>query len=116
MWEGWKGGMFKSLDTDAMEEGAQKFQKRLMKLGKELRTWKLFGAMKEKVEQFKKALPLIQDLRNDALRDRHWQQLMDIVGQPFDPHADSFTLEKIFNLGLQNFEEDIGSISTAASK
>lgn len=35
--------------------------------------------MKEKVEQFRLTLPLIQDLRNPALRPRHWDALRSEV-------------------------------------
>ena len=44
-------------------------------------------------------MPLIMDLRNPAMRERHWKQLMEEVGKTFDPHADTFTLELVLDLG-----------------
>ena len=61
-------------------------------------------------------MPLIQDLKNPAMRPRHWQQLKDEVQKPFNQENDDFTLEKIIELGLDQFSEAIGDISTAASK
>ena len=50
------------------------------------------------------------------MRPRHWQQLKDEVQKPFDQNSEDFTLEKIIELGLDQFSETIGDISTAASK
>ena len=116
MWEGWKMGKFAELQVESMEEASGKFNKKLQKLGKEIKSWKTWEATKEKVDQFKKALPLIQDLRNEALRDRHWAQLMDQIGKTFDPKGEDFTLNKVVELGLPNYGELVGTLSNAASK
>eukprot|EP00961_Rhodomonas_salina_P162223 2185234-Rhodomonas_salina.1 len=116
MWEGWKTGRFTELKTEEMEEASGKFNKKLQKLGKDVKEWKTWQATKEKVDQFKKALPLIQDLRNEALRDRHWAQLMDQIGKSFDPTGSDFTLSKVVELGLPNHGELVSTLSNAASK
>lgn len=45
------------------------------KLGRDMKKWKVWEVMKEKVEQFRQTMPLIQDLKNPALRERHWDAL-----------------------------------------
>ena len=72
--------------------------------------------MRGRVEQFKRTMPLIQDLKNPALRPRHWTQLKTEVGKDFDHTGDDFTLEKIIDLGLDQHSTAIGDISGAASK
>ena len=72
--------------------------------------------MKGRVEQFKRTMPLIQDLKNPALRPRHWVQLKGEVGKDFDHTGDDFTLERIIDLGLDQYGTSIGEISGAASK
>ena len=49
------------------------------KLGRDMKKWKIWEAMKEKVEQFRQTMPLIQDLKNPALRQRHWDALRSEV-------------------------------------
>lgn len=49
------------------------------KLGRDMKKWKIWEAMKEKVEQFRQTMPLIQDLKNPALRERHWDSLRSEV-------------------------------------
>jgi dynein heavy chain len=43
-------------------------------------------------------MPLIMDLRDEAMRERHWKELRFEVKDDFDENADDFTLEKIFEL------------------
>jgi dynein heavy chain len=61
-------------------------------------------------------MPLLQDLRNSALRERHWLSIMEEIGQQFDYMSDKFTLERVIELGLNNFGEFISSLSGSASK
>ncbi len=58
-----------------MEEAAQKYQKRIVKLGKDMKHLQVWQELKERVDQFRVSMPLIQDLKNPALRPRHWEQL-----------------------------------------
>ena len=61
-------------------------------------------------------MPLITDLKNDALRPRHWSQIQETVGQTFNHEEEKFTLELIIGFGFDSFAEDINAISGAASK
>ena len=114
--DGWKYGRFAEIDTASIVAAAQQFAKRVHKLKKEVKGWPVLGSLSEEIEGIKKLMPLISDMRNEAMRERHWAQLMEQVGQTFDPHASSFTLEKALELGLQEHEELIASLSTAAAK
>lgn len=79
-WNSWKFGRFADIDVGVMETFAIAFSKRIYKLQKEVKGWKAIDSLKDAVDQFKKTLPLILDLRNDALRDRHWAQLQEEIG------------------------------------
>ncbi len=68
------------------------------------------------VDAFRATMPLLQDLRNPALRERHWLTLMEEIGKTFDYLSDDFTLERVIDLGLNTFGEFIGTLSTSASK
>lgn len=61
-------------------------------------------------------MPLIQDLKNDAMRERHWADIKTSIQKSFEHDGDSFTLEKIIGLGLDQFAEQISEVSAAASK
>lgn len=118
LWDSWKVGKFEELVTTDMETTSQLLFKRLNKLSREVKdkNWEICDSIKSRIEQFKRTMPLIQDLKNPAMRDRHWAQIKSEVQKPFDHNAEDFTLEKIIELGLDQFAEQISEVSGAASK
>ncbi|KAJ3217500.1 Dynein heavy chain 2, axonemal [Dinochytrium kinnereticum] len=116
IWEGWRSKPFRNLDGNEMEEYIQKIQKRLSKLGKETKEWDVFIALKDRIAQCRRTIPVLLDLKNPAMRERHWAQLMDEIGKTFQPENVSFTLEKVLDLGLDQYAESIASLSGAATK
>ncbi|XP_072544049.1 dynein axonemal heavy chain 2 [Salminus brasiliensis] len=117
-WDEWKAGQFASLQTENMENTAQIMFKTLHKLSRELKDkqWEIVEFSKHRIEQFKRTIPLILDLRNPAMRDRHWTQIKHEVQRSFDQNSAEFTLEKIVALGLEQHAERICEISGAARK
>ena len=77
-----------------------RYQKKLIKLGKEMKEWEVFQNLKERINQCRRTIPILLDLKNPALRERHWNQLMDEIGKSFNQNDSSFTLEKILEIGL----------------
>ena len=71
--------------------------------------------MKTKVEEFREHMPLISTLFNPGLRDRHWEQISDIVGYPLKPD-DSYCLSRFVDMNLDQFIPRFETISEAASK
>lgn len=63
-----------------MEEAAARYNKLASKLGRDIKHWPVWGWLKDTIDAFKKTMPLITDLRNPAMRDRHWQELMEHIG------------------------------------
>ena len=60
---------------------------------------RMISFMKESLDQYKLLLPLVQDLRNENLKSRHWTQIWTVVGQSFPIDA-TFTVQRIFNMKL----------------
>jgi dynein heavy chain len=106
------------IDTADMEEKAASRVKKIVKLGRELKgkDWEMIQFYKNKMTKFKDTMPLIQDLKNPAMRDRHWSQLMEEVGKTFDPHCDDFSLGTLIGLELDEFADPVAEISGAATK
>ncbi|KAM4844901.1 dynein axonemal heavy chain 2 isoform 2-T2 [Thomomys bottae] len=117
-WNQWKTGRFLTLQTEAMETMAHGLFRRLTRLAKEYkdRNWEIIETTRSKIEQFKRTMPLISDLRNPALRDRHWDQVRDEIQRDFDQESERFTLEQIVELGMDQHVEKIGEISASATK
>ena len=115
-WDSWKTRAFKTLDIHEMEDSIQRFIKRLTKLGREMKDWDVFQALRDKIQQVKRTIPVLTDLRNDAMRDRHWDELMNEIGKNFNPQGSEFTLDKVLEYGLDQYAESISTLSGAAAK
>merc|ERR1712187_825184 len=83
-WNKLRVAVFKTLNTDDMDELAMSFQGRMRKLlgkDKNVQNWPAFQKMKEKVETFRNMLPLIQNLRAESMRERHINLIIKEVNE-----------------------------------
>jgi hypothetical protein len=62
-----------------MESTAATFNKNIGKM-RDIKRWGVWIMMREKIDRFRATLPLIQDLRNPAMRDRHWDMVRPVWG------------------------------------
>lgn len=115
-WDNWKVVAFCNLRWDDMDDRAVEFQEQIKNFDKEMRQWGVFEYMKNKIDQFRGAMPLISDLRDEAMRDRHWKELKFEVKEEFYEGSNEFTLEKMFNLGINNYAEKIVELADNARK
>ncbi|XP_074107880.1 dynein heavy chain 2, axonemal kl-2 [Cotesia typhae] len=116
-WERYKTVNFWTIETEEMESVATKLFKKFTRLSKELqaKNWPIIKSTRSRIDEFRRTLPLIIDLKNPAMRERHWDKVKLIIGQDFDESSEEFTLSLIMKLGFQNYSDEISDISTAAS-
>lgn len=67
------------------------------------------------MDEFKTHMPIIQTLGNPGMKERHWEQISEIVGFPIKVSAE-LTLEKIIEYGLDDYIERFEVISESATK
>lgn len=113
---GWSKALWVNLDIVILTKGMETYTARLKKLPKELKQLPSYNAVAEKIITFRDSIPLFSDLKNEALRERHWKQLMEITNQVFDMNPETFTLEKLFAMNLADHSEKIGEIVGGAMK
>ena len=109
-----------SLNSEALTNEVVESWKDLFKMEKT--TFKLVPhllkvttAVRKEYEKFKPYLPLINDLRNQALKPRHWTQLSFIMKTEGEEHA-TLKLEDLLKKGVMELKEQIRDISEIASK
>lgn len=61
-------------------------------------------------------MPLILELSDPAMRERHWKELRFEVKDDFDETSEDFTLEKVFSLNLLNHQEKIYELGDNSKK
>ena len=71
--------------------------------------------IKKRIDAFKVHLPLLQVICNPGLKERHWQQMNQLVGLAL-PHDPSATLSDLIDLGIAKYVEKLDEIGGSASK
>ena len=74
----------------------------------------MLGFLREKLDETKEYLPIINALRIPGMKDRHWDQLGELVGQSVRP--DTTTLKLLLDMGVENHMPAIQNISDVAEK
>lgn len=117
--DSWKTGVFSAIKVDELETAAGGFTKSLGRLGREIKHWRVWDKAVSRVNEFKATMPLIMDLRNPAMRQRHWDAIREQLGpsgQDLDPDSDKFTLAEVYRIGLNKLGTLVGELSAAANK
>jgi dynein heavy chain len=112
----WSETLWRDLDVQLLVDGIDNYIKSLKKMPREVKSMPVAKTLENKMKAFKEALPLMTDLKHEALRERHWKQLMKETGIEFDMNPDTFTLANLFAMELHRFNENIQNIVTSASK
>ena len=118
MFDKWRLTTFGNLQTQVMEDFAQGLYRKLHKLSKDYRekNWEIIDATKNRVDQFRRTMPLMKDLHNKDMRERHWRRIKDESQKDFDETSDEFTLETIINIHFEENAQLINEVSEAAQK
>ena len=114
--EQWSETLWRDLDVQLLVDGIENFIKELKKMPREIKGMPLAKLIELNMKEFRESLPLMLDLKNEALRERHWRMLMKETNIEFDMNPESFTLENLFQMNLQRFNDAIQSIVTSATK
>ncbi|GAB1599188.1 dynein beta chain, ciliary [Argonauta hians] len=97
--EHWKTTLWLDIDVDQMDIDCKLFSKDIRQLDKEMRAWDVYSGAESTVKNMLTSLRAVGELQNKAIRDRHWQQLMQAT-----------------NLNLHNYEEEAKTIVDKAVK
>nr|XP_015838947.1 PREDICTED: dynein heavy chain 2, axonemal [Tribolium castaneum] len=116
-WEKYKSGEFWTIETEEMEVTAQTLFRKLTRLSRELKdkNWEIVDHTRQRVDAFRRTLPLIGDLKNPSMRPRHWDRVRKVVGKDFDENGPEFNLEAIYAMEMHKYAEEINDISNAAT-
>ena len=112
----WSETLWRDLNVQILVEGIDNYIKSIKRMSRDVRAMPVAKTLEAKLKAFKEALPLMTDLKHEALRERHWKQLMKETGIEFDMNPETFTLANLFAMELHRFNENIQNIVTSASK
>ncbi|XP_038597832.1 LOW QUALITY PROTEIN: dynein heavy chain 17, axonemal [Tachyglossus aculeatus] len=111
----WKTTRWKEINIEQMDIDCKKFAKDVRSLDKETRAWDAFTGLDNTVKNMITSLRAVNELQNPAIRDRHWQQLMQATQVRFEM-SEHTTLADLLQLNLHNFEDEVRGIVDKAVK
>ncbi|XP_054568736.1 dynein axonemal heavy chain 10 [Eptesicus fuscus] len=113
--EEWSQTLWINLNVQFLQEGIEGFLRSLRKFPRMVRNLAVAFHLEAKMKAFKDSIPLLLDLKHEALRDRHWKELMEKTGVYFEM-TETFTLENMFAMELDKHADVLNEIVTAAIK
>eukprot|EP00071_Canis_lupus_P026518 XP_022260075.1 dynein heavy chain 6, axonemal [Canis lupus familiaris] len=111
----WLKSKFDCLDPEFLNSQVSKYAKFVTQLEKGLPPNSVVPQLKHKVEKMKEKLPVIIDLRNPTLKPRHWAAIEQTVDASLVDLEIPLTLEKLSELHVFDFGQEIQDISGQAS-
>ncbi|XP_039318214.1 dynein axonemal heavy chain 6 isoform X2 [Saimiri boliviensis] len=111
----WLKSKFDCLDPEVLNGQVSKYAKFVSQLEKGLPPNSVVPQLKHKVETMKEKLPVIIDLRNPALKPRHWAAIEQTVDATLVDTEIPLTLERLSELHVFDFGQEIQDISGQAS-
>ncbi|XP_040889376.1 dynein heavy chain 1, axonemal [Toxotes jaculatrix] len=117
--ESWLSDPLSSIDPEQLESKVTDAYKTMHKCIKQFKDFPdcqmVATVIRNKIEDFRPHVPLIQGLRNPGMRIRHWEMLSERIQMKVKPKA-SLTFSRCLELGLQNHVDDIAQVAEVAGK
>ncbi|XP_067914454.1 dynein axonemal heavy chain 17-like [Heterodontus francisci] len=107
--EDWKTTKWKNISVENMDADCKKFVKDLRSMDKEIRAWDAYSGLDNLIKNTMTSLKAVSELQNPAIRERHWQQLMQATKVNF-VMSEETTLADLLSLQLHNFEDEVRNI------
>ena len=104
-----RGTLWPAVDCEAMGDVTKKLQKEIKGLPRPAHKWDVHVGLTALLAAMATSLPLVQDLRDDAMRPRHWTQLMQATQSTFVVD-DKLPLDTLLKLELDKYQDAVTEI------
>jgi len=121
--EKWMSGPFQEIDAKYCEQWVTSGAKTLFKTVRALekredaaKVLQIARDIKEQIDAFQPYLPIVTGLRNAGMRERHWNQVSELVRQDVRPDMEDFTLKHFVSMGMLEHVTKINDIGEKSGK
>jgi dynein heavy chain len=118
----WNNDAFETIDAEEMEKNVLQAGKNMVKVLKEPKfkekapILKIAEDIKAQIDEFKPILPTVKCLRQEGMKERHWQQLSKELGFDVSPGVTLQTLQDVYSLDLMLHEQTLIRVSEVAAR
>lgn len=97
----WSKALWSNLNPTTLIEGIDNYLNEFHKLVTTVKEMPVGRILEQKMIDFRASIPIMMQLKEDALRERHWQHLMDFIGLQFEWKSNGhFPLSHLFQMNL----------------
>ncbi|KAK9828903.1 hypothetical protein WJX72_002692 [[Myrmecia] bisecta] len=113
------------LNIETIRAEVEDFGGKAYRMGKASKEDRVVFALKDELDNFKQVLPIVEQLANPALKDRHWTAIFLLLGLDQDEGGihqseagiwDPFSIDDLLQKGVLEHLEAVAAISSQASK
>jgi dynein heavy chain len=83
--EAWSKTLWTNLNSEVLLSGMEHFMSEFRCFDDVVKRLPVGQVVYSRMEEFRNSVPLLVELKNDALRERHWQELMEKTGSCQSP-------------------------------
>ncbi|CAF0910630.1 unnamed protein product [Adineta ricciae] len=112
----WANILWSELDINQLIVNVDSFVKTFRRLPSEIKSTNVGRAVERYLIDFRSSLPIMLDLKHEALRERHWQQIIRETNVEIDLSSNVLTLDNIFQMNLHQYQEIIQNILQTSIK
>jgi dynein heavy chain len=105
---------FFAIDIKAIQLLCKGIRGQLLAFPKPIQAYELTAEMVAQLDLYVHNTELIELLKEDYLRDRHWKVIRENLKENFDTKDKSFTLRRIMGMGLENLTDPIREVCETA--
>lgn len=112
----WKRTLWNDIDVARLSSEIEQNQKVVRKIEKRAKEWGVYTGLEDLLKTVSAVIPIMEMLRSDKLRDRHWEQVKQITSVDFKNTPD-LRLEDILTKNLNDNAkiEEINEVVDGAS-
>lgn len=105
---------FYQIDTEQVLSQCKSTKTKILAFPKSIQAYELTTEMIAQIDLYIHNMQLINMLKEEYLRERHWKIIKENVKENFDINEKQFTLSKIMDMGLENLTEQIKEVCETA--
>jgi len=81
-----------------------------------LKDWWEYKSLCQKIDDFNALVPLLEQMTNEAMLPRHWEEIQSLTGQSFDAATQQFTLGDVLQPSLLSDQGKVEVIELICTK
>ena len=102
----WRTCPVQQLVASVLTGKTDEFAKDAFRMGKANKEDTVVYRLKDAIDEFKKVVPLMEEVANPALKERHWKEIFKLLGQPFSAEV-PFSTSDLLSYGVMDKIEEV---------